>query len=93
MKTFSSLLICDLTKVTFCPHFITSPSGWHSDDPQFDQQEFSSPAFQRAYQYLRRSQHPEELDRFEFIEGLLYEGDPALVLKTLLRYGLRQFAV
>ncbi|XP_072042938.1 E3 ubiquitin-protein ligase rnf213-alpha-like [Amphiura filiformis] len=76
----------DVHTVTFFHHRLGLPRGWQSDDPKFDEQEFHSAAFQRAYQYLiRHSQRPEELDNYEFIEGE-FEADNRLVLNTLLRF-------
>ncbi|XP_032991850.1 E3 ubiquitin-protein ligase RNF213-like [Lacerta agilis] len=52
-------------------------------DPGIDQEVFRSEAFQRPYQYLRRSSRGDCLDTFQYEEGSV-EGTPAECLQMLL---------
>ncbi|XP_070580815.1 E3 ubiquitin-protein ligase RNF213-like [Ptychodera flava] len=59
--------------------------GTMQNDPLMDDQEFRSPAFQRAYQYLVRKAKGANLDFFDFEEGKI-EGDHVQCLDVFLRH-------
>ncbi|XP_053149440.1 E3 ubiquitin-protein ligase RNF213 [Hemicordylus capensis] len=56
-----------------------------SSDPGMDQEAFRSEAFQRPFQYLRRSNRNENLDTFKYKEGSV-EGTPEECLQLFLIY-------
>ncbi|KAF4106371.1 E3 ubiquitin-protein ligase rnf213-beta-like isoform X3 [Onychostoma macrolepis] len=63
--------------------------GYTSLDPLMDNEEFKSEAIQRPYQYLRRFNRNENLDRFKY-QAQSAEGDPVDCLHHLLsNYGLK----
>ncbi|KAM6164698.1 E3 ubiquitin-protein ligase RNF213 [Rhynchocyon petersi] len=55
------------------------------EEPGMDQQEFCSETFQRPYQYLKRFHRKENLDAFQYQEGVV-EDTPAECLQHLLIY-------
>ncbi|XP_023378779.1 E3 ubiquitin-protein ligase RNF213 [Pteropus vampyrus] len=54
-------------------------------DPGMDQREFCSETFQRPFQYLRRFHQQQNLDEFQYRDGLV-EGSPGECLQYLLIY-------
>ncbi|XP_062976188.1 E3 ubiquitin-protein ligase RNF213-like [Elgaria multicarinata webbii] len=64
----------------------TQRNSYHGcSDPGIDQKVFCSAAFQRPFQYLRRSNRGDNLDTFQYEEGSV-EGTPAECLQLLLMH-------
>uniref|UniRef100_A0A8C1NX99 RING-type E3 ubiquitin transferase n=1 Tax=Cyprinus carpio TaxID=7962 RepID=A0A8C1NX99_CYPCA len=70
-------------------NFLRKKEGYTYLDPLMDNEEFKSEAIQRPYQYLKRFNRNENLDRFKY-KARSVEGDPVDCLHHLLsNYGLK----
>ncbi|XP_066090745.1 E3 ubiquitin-protein ligase RNF213 [Saccopteryx bilineata] len=58
---------------------------WNQEEPGMDPTEFCSETFQRPFQYLQRFYQKQNLDMFQYEEGVV-EGTPAECLQHLLFY-------
>ncbi|KAM8784464.1 LOW QUALITY PROTEIN: E3 ubiquitin-protein ligase RNF213 [Rhynchonycteris naso] len=58
---------------------------WNQEEPGMDPTEFCSETFQRPFQYLKRFYQKQNLDMFQYEEGMV-EGTPAECLQHLLFY-------